>query len=546
MTDGKKPAPTPIALDGGWGWIALVGSFVAYFIADGWAYSFGVLYTDLLAQFEDGKGKTALIGALLYGVPLLVSPFVCALTNIYGCRFVCIGGGILTGSSFVVSYFADSVNFLCVTTGVLASIGLAMTYIPAIVIVTFYFEKRRGFATGLAVTGSGLGAFAFPPLMEFLIEKYFWQGTLLIFGGIAFNIIVCGALFRPPPMGISPSDENDDMENEVELQEVRIRQGSVIMPCMHTNQSVSQKSSSFDNLECKKPVFQTAPLQLTHLALETEEERKLMADTQRICNQYANIAISCPDLYSQGAQDIQSQETQDSQGETSRTKYCNKLLAETKLILTSMMDRSLANNWCYLIWCACTFILYLWVGIPYVYLVDKVKIYGIELQGAVFLLSIMGIGRTIGQIGFGILVDLPWVNSTITYTIAIGICGLSTLLVPFFDTYPLLAGYCAVFGTFVSVTYALQIMCLVDIVGLEKTTNAFGLFQLVQGIATLLGTPIAGKAESHSDTKWHYKFVVGLQNFFFPPNLMVKKYFYCVLLIQYLQQLHGEVKIEEV
>lgn len=63
--------------------------------------------------------------------------------------------------------------------------------------VTCYFEKKRSFATGIAVCGSGLGTFIFAPLTEFLIQTYFWKGALLIITAITLNCIVFGALFRP-------------------------------------------------------------------------------------------------------------------------------------------------------------------------------------------------------------------------------------------------------------------------------------------------------------------------------------------------------------
>lgn len=40
------------ARDGGWGWIVVLGSFLAFFIADGWAYSFGIFFIELQEQFE--------------------------------------------------------------------------------------------------------------------------------------------------------------------------------------------------------------------------------------------------------------------------------------------------------------------------------------------------------------------------------------------------------------------------------------------------------------------------------------------------------------
>ena len=39
-------------------------------------------------------------------------------------------------------------------------------YLPSIVIVGYYFDKKRAFATGIAVCGSGIGTFLFAPFGE--------------------------------------------------------------------------------------------------------------------------------------------------------------------------------------------------------------------------------------------------------------------------------------------------------------------------------------------------------------------------------------------
>lgn len=66
----------------------------------------------------------------------------------------------------------------------------------AVVIVAYYFDKRRSFATGLSVCGSGIGTFIFAPLTQFLIDEYGWRGTTLIMAGVFLNMMVCGMLMR--------------------------------------------------------------------------------------------------------------------------------------------------------------------------------------------------------------------------------------------------------------------------------------------------------------------------------------------------------------
>ena len=72
-----------------------------------------------------------------------------------------------------------------------------MIYLPSIVSVGFYFEKKRPLATGIAVCGSGIGTFVFPPVLEVLSEMYDWKNLLLIMAGIILNGAVCGMLMRP-------------------------------------------------------------------------------------------------------------------------------------------------------------------------------------------------------------------------------------------------------------------------------------------------------------------------------------------------------------
>lgn len=70
-------------------------------------------------------------------------------------------------------------------------------YMPAIVSVGYYFETKRAFATGIAVSGSGIGTFVMAPLAKALLNTYDWKGATLIFAGIVLNGVVFGALIRP-------------------------------------------------------------------------------------------------------------------------------------------------------------------------------------------------------------------------------------------------------------------------------------------------------------------------------------------------------------
>lgn len=182
--------------DGGYGWVIVFASFLVNMIADGITFSFGVIFVEFLNYFGEGKAKTAWIGSLFMAMPLLSGPIASFLTDRYGCRKVTIVGSILASTGFVISAFATSTEMLFLTFGVIAGFGLSLCYVAAVVIVAYYFDKRRSFATGLSVCGSGIGTFIFAPLTQVLLEEYGWRGTTLIFAGIFLNMCVCGALMR--------------------------------------------------------------------------------------------------------------------------------------------------------------------------------------------------------------------------------------------------------------------------------------------------------------------------------------------------------------
>jgi MFS family permease len=60
-----------------------------------------------------------------------------------------------TGLGFGFSAFSPNIPFLMIFYGVIGGFGLGAMYLPSVVIVSQYFEMKRGLATGLAGCGSG-------------------------------------------------------------------------------------------------------------------------------------------------------------------------------------------------------------------------------------------------------------------------------------------------------------------------------------------------------------------------------------------------------
>lgn len=150
--------------------------------------------------------------------PLLVvtlsGPIAASLTTRYGCRKITILGSILAALGLASSVIAPSIYFLFITIGFTAGAGFGLIYLPAIVCVTCYFEKRRAFATGLAVCGAGIGSAVFAPLINWLIMTLKWRGAMLVISLIVLSCALFGCLFRPLPFDTDDEEVDDEDDDE--------------------------------------------------------------------------------------------------------------------------------------------------------------------------------------------------------------------------------------------------------------------------------------------------------------------------------------------
>ncbi|KAK7003502.1 monocarboxylate transporter 9 [Biomphalaria glabrata] len=192
-----KDIVLPKALDGGWGWFVVLGAFGVSVICDGISYSFGVLYYELLNHYNENRSKTSFVGSVFFGVSMVVGPVSSMLTSRFGARTMTIVGGLTSSLGMLLSMIAPSLDVLFVTFGVIVGIGFSFCFNASIVIVSFYFEKKRSLATGIAVCGTGLGTVTFAPFMDYLINTYSLAGFFLVLSGVSLNLVVCGMLFRP-------------------------------------------------------------------------------------------------------------------------------------------------------------------------------------------------------------------------------------------------------------------------------------------------------------------------------------------------------------
>ncbi|XP_048485307.1 monocarboxylate transporter 13 isoform X4 [Plutella xylostella] len=171
---------------------------------------------------------------------------------------------------------------------------------------------------------------------------------------------------------------------------------------------------------------------------------------------------------------------------------CLALPASFKSALASMLDVSLLKDPAFMMMGVSNVFGMAGLYVPFVYIVDAARLNGVEPSQASFLLSIIGITNTFGRIACGWVADFPWVDSLLLNNICLIIATVSVALTPFCFSYTAYICVAIAFGLAISGYISLTSIILVDLLGLDKLTNAFGLLILFRGAAAMIGSPLAG------------------------------------------------------
>ncbi|XP_015610387.1 monocarboxylate transporter 3 isoform X3 [Cephus cinctus] len=171
---------------------------------------------------------------------------------------------------------------------------------------------------------------------------------------------------------------------------------------------------------------------------------------------------------------------------------CLVLPESFKEALATMMDMSLLKNPVFLLIGISNVFGMAGLYVPFVYLVDAAEGDGIDKSSASFLLSIIGITNTVGRVACGYVADFPQVNSLLLNNVCLIVSTIAVAVTPFCHTYPAYIAMSIFFGLAISGYISLTSIILVDLLGLDKLTNAFGLLILFRGAAAIVGSPLAG------------------------------------------------------
>jgi MFS family permease len=151
--------------------------------------SFSVFYVAHLEEFHWSRGESAGVQSMAMLTYTFIAPVVGGLIDRLGPRRVIVPGIILLVCGLVLCSSMKNLFQFYLFYGVLVAAGSTCIAIVAYsAILAHWFERKRGLASGIAVSGMGLGTFLLVPLSQSLISSYGWRPTFLVLGGLVMLI----------------------------------------------------------------------------------------------------------------------------------------------------------------------------------------------------------------------------------------------------------------------------------------------------------------------------------------------------------------------
>ncbi len=172
-------------------WWVVVGAVIGLFVCNGpvLGFTFGVFLKPIMAETGWQRGTTSFALSIGGTLGAIAVPVLGHMMDRWGIRRVALPGLAVYTIFMCLLGFAPAVLWIFTLMFALAEMTSAIqTPLGYAKAVSAWFDRRRGLALGIAMSGVGLGGFVMPQLAQLLIERIGWRGAYVSLGLITFVI----------------------------------------------------------------------------------------------------------------------------------------------------------------------------------------------------------------------------------------------------------------------------------------------------------------------------------------------------------------------
>lgn len=362
------------------------------------------------------------------------------------------------------------------------------------VIVGRYFRKYRGIATGLALSGGGLGAMWVPYAIRYFLNQYGLQGAMTIYAGIMGNVCVCAMLLRPYNSYPRKSRRHVHVQKDGQHEEEEI--------LMNAEVAVVVDKESETCLESTVDIQDTATEKHFDKERDDDGTEKLLVKNKLLIplskdrtgnslyqsNSSLTViaaSISCRNIPASFEQLHKQISNCNVAGVDKSSNQKRNFLYEIEwrlfldpvftlfvvMILFSMVSYHSIFN----------------IVPPFA---DEI---GLSGEDGAFILMIFGLTDLIGRVVAGILMDVLPNHHHVIFSVCVAVCAIGVTLTPVFRSLLTLCLFMASYGCFAGGYNGTAAIIAFDKVGLRHMSSAWGFLCFAASIAMLLNPMASGR-----------------------------------------------------
>ncbi|ESN90131.1 hypothetical protein HELRODRAFT_194684 [Helobdella robusta] len=508
-----------IELDSAWSWVVLAACMLGTTGMGSSYVLFGLLYKDLIQEFQSSSAAVGWIGSLFVGCGNIMGPIFGLVLERFGCRVVCMFGSFICSAGFFLSFFAGNVFYLYISYGILAGMGMCMIVTTCYINSMRHFGRKRPLAGALVSVGFSFGTVLIGPAMAYILEMHSWRGSLVIFSCLIMQMFPAAYFAFKPQYRVS-----------------NVRRASQLSTGNHTDpenlphRSQEGTAQERDGRNIEMDLYSLSDLATTDATYTVNDQTNKASDTthEPMRKAKSSININLPNsLKNEQSGTIDSNEIW-----FKKCQSLNNIRASSPLTIFDVaknctyscnivtnLDKKLfehdALETCNLaaidsnqfkkesfreILSDATVMFYL-LGLLFMYVGVQVYLnhfpsralaFGVDRGLVNYLPTTYGAVAGFTKIMSGFLVNRPNANRLLIFSLAVLGFGASLLLLPFYTTYPLMQLHGSQCGLFTGFIFSMYQTLMVDLKGVSNVTKTTPMANFCFGVASVIGTPAAG------------------------------------------------------
>ena len=207
-------------------WVILFTGFTVMFLSGGSRFAFGLVLKPMSEDLGWSRSTLSLAVMVFMTAAAVSLPVAGRLVDRYSLKWTMVGGSILAGLGMGLMAVVQSPWHLFVVYGLLYGVASAGIGNPTVgVMISRWFERGRGIATSVAVSGNSLGTLVIIVLLTAALNSLGWRASYVALGGANLIIMAPLVLFavrsHPSPTAASgASDQSDGGETSEPIQTI--------------------------------------------------------------------------------------------------------------------------------------------------------------------------------------------------------------------------------------------------------------------------------------------------------------------------------------